>query len=192
MKKEETPFLKSKVGLVVIGVVVIGIIFLAGSEYKAYQVRKAIKEVFNTESEKPAQNKNIIEKKVGEEFQLAMGTIKINSFEEKQMLNNEFGSPVVAKENTKFVIVNLNVTNTTSEKITFSANTIDLIDNQKRTFETFDDTIGNVDNYLEMRDLSPSIMENGVLVYELPNDATSYAFEIDKGGTNDRYMVKLK
>lgn len=192
MKKKEIPFLKSKVGLVVIGVVVIGIIFLAGSEYKAYQVRKAIKEVFNTESEKPAQNKNVIEKKVGEEFQLAMGTIKINSFEEKQMLNNEFSSPVVAKENTKFVIVNLNVTNTTSEKITFSANTIDLIDNQKRTFETFDDTIGNVDNYLEMRDLSPSIMENGVLVYELPNDATSYAFEIDKDGTNDRYVVKLK
>jgi hypothetical protein len=31
MKKEETPFLKSKVGLAVIGVVVIGIIFLAGS-----------------------------------------------------------------------------------------------------------------------------------------------------------------
>lgn len=189
----KTPFLKSKVGLVVIGVVAIVIIFLAGSEYEAYQVRKAIRDVFNTETtSEPASSKNIIQKSIGDEFQLAMGTIKINSVEEKQMLSNGYGSPVVAKENTKFIVVNLDITNTTNDKITFSSSNIYLVDNKDRTYEPYNDTIGYVDNYLEMRDLAPSIKENGVLVFELPNDATTYAFQIDKNGTNDRYMVKLK
>lgn len=192
LKKEQVPFLKTKAGLTVIGVIVVAVIFIAGSEYRAYRVRQSISAVFDTANEEPAANKNVIESKIGEPFQLAMGTIKINSSEEKQSLASTYGSAVVAKANTKFVVVNLDVTNTTTDKITFSASTIDLRDNQGRTFETYDDTIGNVDNYLEMRDLSPSITENGVLVFELPSDATSYAFEIDKAGTGDRYMVKLK
>lgn len=195
MQKGKTPFLKSKIGLAVIGVVVIAIIFLAGSEYKAYQVRKALKDAFsgfNTAEETKTQNTKIVEKKIGEEFQLAMGKIKVNSVEEKQIISSQYGSPAVAKKDTKFVVVNLDVTNTTSEKITFYANTVKLVDNQERSFETYSDTIGNVDNYLEMRDLSPSIKENGVLVYELPNDATNYALEIDKAGTDERYRVVLK
>lgn len=192
MENKKTPFFKSKVGLVVIGVIVIGIIFVAGSEYRAYKVRKAISEVFDTPTPESSADKTIINKKISEEFQLALGTIRINSSEEKSVLSGSFGEPVSAKENTKFVIVNLDVTNTTSNKITFSDSTCMIIDNQNRTFEPYEDTIGNVDNYLNMRDLSPSITENGVLVFELPNDATSYAFAIDKNGTKERYMVKVK
>lgn len=190
---EKTPFFKTKLGIALLIVLGIVLVFVIGSEYRAYKVKKAINEVFNTENTpEPAKNKNIVEKKIGEEFQLTMGKMKINSVEEKSVLSGSFGSPVAAKEGTKFVILDLDVTNTTNDKITFVPSTIDLVDNKERTFETYEDTIGNVDNYLEMRDLSPSIKENGVLVYELPDDATSYALEIDKGGTSDRYMVKLK
>lgn len=189
----KTPFFKTKIGLALIIVVGIVLIFFIGSEYRAYKVRKAIDEVFNTNTTaEPASSKNIIQKNIGDEFQLAMGTIKINSVEEKSILSGGFGSPVSAKEGTKFVVVDLDITNTTSDKITFSSSNMYLVDNKDRNFETYDDTIGNVDNYLEMRDLAPSIKENGLLVFELPNDATTYAFQIDKNGTNDRYMVKLK
>jgi hypothetical protein len=66
------------------------------------------------------------------------------------------------------------------------------MDSQERFYQPYDDTIGNINNYLDVRDLPPSIAENGVIVYEIPNDATSYAFAVDKAGTNDRYLVKLK
>lgn len=189
----KTPFFKTKIGLAVIIIVGIVLIFFIGSEYRAYKVRKAIDKVFNTDTtSEPASSKNIIQKNIGDEFQLAMGTIKINSVEEKSILSGGFSSPVSAKEGTKFVVVDLDITNTTSDKITFSSSNMYLVDNKDRNFETYDDTIGNVDNYLEMRDLAPSIKENGLLVFELPNDATTYAFQIDKNGTNDRFMVKLK
>ncbi len=190
---EKTPFLKTKAGMIIAVVIGIVIVFFIGSEYRAYKVRKAIDEVFNTEKTvEPASSKNIIQKNVGDEFQLAMGTIKINGSEEKTILSGDFGTPISAKEGTKFVIVDLDVTNTTNEKITFYPSNIYLVDNQDRTYETYENTIGSVDNYLDVRDLSPSIKENGVLVFELPDDATSYAFQIDKNGTNDRYLVKLK
>jgi len=50
----------------------------------------------------------------------------------------------------------------------------------------------NIDNYLDMRELSPSIAESGVLVYEIPNDSNSYGLLIDKDGSNERYRVGLK
>lgn len=137
------------------------------------------------------QNKNIIEKKVGEEFELATVKIKVNTVEEKQVISSRYSSPVTAKENTKFVIVNMDVTNITKD--TFLSATGDrIVDSQERTYTTYSNTIGNIENYLDVRELSPSITENGVEVWELPNDATSYALVFDKGGTNDRYMVKLK
>ena len=193
MEIKKKPFFKSPVGLVIIGIVVIGIIFVAGDEYRAYKVRKALREVFDTPTPESSKDKTILNKNIGDVFQLAMGTVKINSSEEKNVLSGgSFGDPVSAKENTKFVVVNLDITNTTGEKIMFSDRTSMLIDDQNRIFEPYDDTIGNVDNYLDVRDLSPSITENGVIVFEIPNDATSYAFAIDKNGTKERYMVKLK
>lgn len=187
---EKTPFLKTKTGLVVAIVVGVMIIFLVGSEYRAYQVRKAIRDVFSTDVT-PTKNTNIIEKKIGEEFELSTVKIKIKSIDERQVISNQYSSPVVAKENTKFVVVNMDVTNITKD--TFSSPSGDIIlDSQERSYKEYPDTIGNIDNYLDMRDLSPSITENGVEVWELPNDATSYAIVFDKTGTNDRYMVKLK
>jgi len=187
----KTPFLKTKTGLVVAIVVGLILIFFIGSEYRAYQVRKAFSDVFNTDVTATKKNTNIIEKRVGEEFELATIKVKVNGAEDKSVLSSQYGSPAVAKENSKFVVVNLDVTNITKDTFTFGVE-VNLTDTQERTYETYSDTIGNIDNYLDVRDLSPSITENGVLVFELPNDATSYAFAIDKAGTNDRYMVKLK
>lgn len=186
----KTPFLKTKGGMAIVIIVGLFIVFFIGSEYRAYQVRKAIKDVFNNESGEPAKNKKIIEKKVGEEFELATIKVKVNGVEEKQVISSQYGSPAIAKENAKFVVLNLDITNITKDTFML-LDDIPLIDSQERIYGNYT-AIGAIDNYLDVRELSPSITENGVMVYELPNDATSYALAIDKGGTNERYMVKLK
>lgn len=189
MKK--TPFFKTKAGLAIVIIIGLGVVFLIGSEYRAYQVRKAFSEAF---SDKPIKNVNskIIEKKIGEDFDLATIKVKVNGLEEKNTITSEFGTPAIAKENTKFVVLNLDITNITPDKFSFYTEGINLVDNKGRTFGTYDDAIGSIDNYLNVRDLSPSITEKGVLVYELPNDATNYSLQIDKGGTSERYKVVLK
>jgi hypothetical protein len=67
-----------------------------------------------------------------------------------------------------------------------------LIDDKDRLFDPYSNTIGNVKNYLDTRSLAPGIVENGVFVYEIPQDSASYSFLIGKGGTSEVYRIKLK
>jgi len=45
---------------------------------------------------------------------------------------------------------------------------------------------------LNVKDLSPSITETGVIVYEIPSDSTSYSILSNKVGTKELYKVVLK
>ncbi len=177
----------------------IGIGFIGGMEYKAYQVRTAISSALDGSSKTEEQSivkeaeeskAQIIEKKVGEEVVLATLSFKINKVEEKQTLTGGYDAPKVAKEGTKFVLITLNITNTTDTKFTFFPDDGSrLVDNKDREFTTYSDTIGGVANYLNVRDLQPSVPENGVIVYEVPNDSESYSFMIGKAGTNETYKI---
>lgn len=197
MQKGKTPFLKSKVGLGVIGVVAIAVIFLAGffvgDAYRVNKIKSALNGLGSGSSNTElAKEKKIVEKKLGEEIDITKMKITVNKSEEKNSISSTYGAKS-AKEGTKFVVVGMNVTNTTDGKFNFSPNdTLQLVDSQNRKYETYEDTIMNIDNYLDVRDLSPSIAESGVLVYEIPNDSNSYGILIDKDGANERYRVGLK
>ncbi len=134
----------------------------------------------------------VIDKNIGDEVELATIKFKINSAEEKQVLNGSFGSSKTASDGAKFVVLDLTVTNITKEGFDFDSNGIQVTDEQGRKFDPWDDTIGNIDNYLEMRELQPSILETGMVVYELPADANSYSLSIGKRGTDEVYKIKLK
>jgi hypothetical protein len=202
-------FVKTTKELVIISIIIsLAIGFFAGMEYKAYQIRSAFQKATKTFQEELAktptlgevlkkeelegQKMNIIEKRVGDEVELATIKFKVNSIEEKQTLTTKYGSPTVAKENAKFVVINMDVTNITDKPFDFYVGDISVIDNKDREFLPYERTIGSVDNYLNMRRLSPGIKENGVLVYELPKDATSYSLVIGKAGTNEIYKVLLE
>jgi len=200
---------------IVVVCLVIG--FFVGREYKAYQVRGVLQEpaegmtdVLNkpdqqviptsekqdkqAEDEEATQDEYVfIEKNIKDEIELATIRFKVNSIEERQTLSGGFGTPAIAKENAKFVVVNLSITNTTDTDFTFlPSDGFRLVDNKERQFTTYRDTIGNVENYLNVRKLAPSIAESGVLVYEMPKDAISYSLLVAKGGTNEIYKVNLK
>jgi hypothetical protein len=84
------------------------------------------------------------------------------------------------------------VTNLTNINFTLPSDAFYLLDNQGRAFKPYENTIGNIDNYLAQADLAPSIPKQGVFVYEIPTTATSYSLVAAKTGSNDLYRVKLK
>lgn len=188
----------------VLGLVIFGLGFFAGMEYKAYQIKSVFKDAFggitenNTSSQsdtvmEEAKKENLItiDKKIGEEVSLATMNVLVNKVDEKQTISSSYSSPKVATEGTKFVVVNMDVTNTTDSEFSLSPDFL-LVDNQDREFSTYSDSIGNIDKYLNYRDLSPSIKETGVLVYQIPSDSTSYSMVIAKAGTKELYKIALK
>jgi hypothetical protein len=56
-------------------------------------------------------------------------------------------------------------------------------------FETYEDTIGSVDNYLSVIELSLGRAEDGVLVFEIPQESDSHSFAVGKGRTNEIDIV---
>ena len=195
--------MKLKLLIPIGGVVIFAIGFFAGMEYKAYQVRSAISEAFididsdrststsiTTQAPTKEPEPIIISRAIGDEVELATIKLKVNSVEERQNISSSYGSPIVAKEGAKFIIVNIDVINTTDKEFYFSPDFV-LMDKQNRKFSYFSEMIGNIDNYL-IRDISPSIRESGNVVYEVPTDADSYSLMISKAGTNEVYQIVLK
>jgi hypothetical protein len=205
----------SKAILKTLGIIVVCSVvgFFAGMEHKAYQVRSVLQEatnVFNEPSQQtiptPEKQKEqaeggqeaqdeyvFIEKSIKDKIELATIRFKVNSVKESQTLSGGFGTPAIAKENAKFVIIDLSITNITDANFTFFPDDrFRLVDDKGRQFTTYGDTIGSVENYLNVRELAPSITESGVLVYEIPKDVMSYSLLVGKGGTNEIYKVFLK
>ena len=137
-------------------------------------------------------NQTIIDKNIGDEIELATMKFKINSADEKPSVKSSYGSTKSASEGSKFIVINLTVTNNTKEGFDFDSDGIRLTDDQDRKFDPWDDTIGSIDNYLEMRELQPSIPQAGFMIYEVPIDANSYRMNIGKRGTNEVYSISLK
>jgi len=173
--------------------------FVLGMEYKSYQIASAISDaftldenvdsttgLFDTEPEEPL---TIITKSLGEDVELATITVKVNSVDERQTLNARYGSPAVASENAKFLVISMDVTNTTDSEFYFSPDFV-LKDEKGRKFSYYDDTIGSIDDYLN-GDLSPSIKKTGRLVYEVPSDATEFSLIAQKAGTNEVYEISI-
>ncbi|WP_287704902.1 DUF4352 domain-containing protein [Dehalobacter sp.] len=137
------------------------------------------------------ENLTIIPKAVGDEIILSTIKLRVNHVEEKQTITSKYSSPKTAKEGAKFVIVNVDVTNTSNKAFPFPPDLI-VVDNQNREFKTYANSTNTIDNYLDYRELSPGITENGNWVYELPSDAESYKLYVKKSRTKELYEILLK
>ncbi|MGI1659725.1 MAG: hypothetical protein ACRKFN_12150 [Desulfitobacterium sp.] len=77
------------------------------------------------------ENKTIITKAAGDEIQLATIRIKVNNAKEQNELSAQYSSPTVAKEGAKFLVVNLDITNTTNKSFVFEPQLL-LVDDKGR------------------------------------------------------------
>jgi hypothetical protein len=183
--------------MIVSSIAVCGIFFFAGMEYKSYQIRSTLQNAFNpVVTEKPVSEElketktPPIIKNIGDELTLATIKLKVNKLEEKQILSPQYGSPKIAKEGAKFVIMNFDVINITEKEFSLPAEFL-LVDNKNREFKPIN-SIGSIENYMDYRNLTPSLKETGNFVYEVPVDSINYDLILAKGGTNEIYQIKLK
>lgn len=197
--------MKKKIIYAIATLLIFAVGFVAGSKYRAYQVRSALSEAFSdfgsdTSTKESsdlkvklaAKNADevVIQKIVGDEVILATVNLKVLSVNERQSISASYGSPKVAQEDAKFVVLNMDITNTTDTVFYFSPDFI-LIDSKDRKYNFYSGMIGNITDYL-MGDLAPSIRKNGNVVYEIPTDSDSYSLMIAKAGTNEVYKIVLK
>ena len=132
-------------------------------------------------------------KKIGEDIVMQNFTVKVNSFRETTILSAKYSTPKQARQGAKFVIIDINVTNTTTTPFTISLDdNLRLIDKQEREFKIYNNLIGSIDNYFSYRELAPSLYENGVIVYEIPTDAEQYILTVFEQNMSKAYVVKLK
>lgn len=116
-------------------------------------------------------------------------TLKVNSVTPTQELSTAHTSPIAADSGTKFIVVNMTVNNTTQNPFIFQS--FVLTDQQGRTFSSYDKTFANVDNYLTLQQLEPSIPVTGNDVYQVPSDATSFKLGGEVGNTGTFKYVQF-
>lgn len=199
--------MKKTIPYVVIAVICLVAGFGAGFEYQAYRIRSAFQQAFTTSTANnnsinatptPAtmmqaaknQGMKTINEKIGDEATLDTGKILVNSVNETQTLSSTYGNPAVAAQGTKFVVINLTLTNITNSQYTFSPDdAFALVDNKGREYRVFSN---NLDTDLTYKGLSPSVPVTGTLVYQIPSDATGYNLVTSKASTKELYKIVLK
>jgi hypothetical protein len=198
--------MKKTISYVVIAVICLVVGFGAGFEYQAYRIRSAFQQAFtkptanNTTNNTPtpatamqaAKNEGMknINKKIGDEVTLDTGKVIVNSVNETQTLSSSFSNPAVAAQGTKFVVINLTLTNITNSQFTFSPDdAFTLVDNKSREYHVFSNQL---DTDLTYKGLSPSVPVTGTLVYQIPSAATGYSLVTSKASTKELYKIVLK
>lgn len=134
---------------------------------------------------------NIIQKTVGDEIILKTIKLKVNYVEEIPTITSTNNTSQNASDGMKFIVINADVTNTTSEAFTFPPNLV-VVDNDGREYNSYLNTPNVIDDYLDYRQLPPGIKQTGSWIYELPTDSASYSLYVRKSGTNDLYAILLK
>lgn len=183
--------------------------FFIGQEYTKYTIRQSIDDAIsdigeslgspetNTEEEnqgmkKEVEKMNNVGVEIGETAELATLKYVVNSAEEKDMIKSSYGQPHLATEGTKFVVIDLTATNIKSETFEFDDDTFRIEDSNGNYYESYGDTIGNIDDYLAWKELSPNIPVSGYVVFQLPSSSESYDLIAKKANSNDLFRVKLK
>jgi hypothetical protein len=136
--------------------------------------------------------KKIIEKNIGEKVELSTISVLVNSVIEEQDITEVFEMTITAGPNKKFVIVEMSVKNITKSKLLFSHKGFVLLDDKGRQFRAHENPTGNIAKYLHRLTIPPDITYGGIIVYEIPKDATSYSLVVVKGGTMEVFKIRLK
>lgn len=132
-----------------------------------------------------------ITKQIGDEIALETFDLKIRGAEEDKLISSYYGSTAYATDGFKFVLVVLELKNTTDKEFEYIPD-LKLEDKSGREFYPYPNTIGNINNHIEKRKLSPGISEIGYLIYEIYEDCESYSIIASNEEKNERYEVNIK
>jgi hypothetical protein len=138
-----------------------------------------------------SRDEKVIQRNIGDEIALAKLKFTVDGVTERQSFVKR-NQTTSAKSGAKFIVVSISAINITNNGYDLPAEIFTLIDTKDRNFKSYGDVYSSVDNYLNQRTMAPGVMEQGVVVFEVPVDATSYSLYTAKAGTNEVYKVILE
>lgn len=130
-------------------------------------------------------NAQIVE--VGTDMVFSTIRARVNSVRTANTISDSsiYSQPEVAGEGAVFVIINMTQTNITSTPFLYSD--FILIDDTGKNYSPYN-AIGSIDNYMDVRELSPDIPESGNAVYRVPTSVQKlYIGGRIKGKSTDIY-----
>jgi len=128
--------------------------------------------------------------KIGEIVKFQSLSLLVNSVKTSDTISSSYGSPAFADKGTKFIIVNMTLVNITDTPFTFSDSFV-LLDQKDRLYNGYSGTIGNIDDYITMSTLSPSVPKTGNDVYQVPLDSTTLRLGGEVGNTGEKKFVQF-
>lgn len=139
------------------------------------------------------EDEETVEITMDDEFQLETINLKVNKIDKtKELVQTIDNSKTPAKKGSSFIILDVDVKNITKEPLDLSSGGMILKDGEDRLFDEYEDSIWDVDNHIDMRKIGPGITENGLLVYEVPEDAENFSLLMRSGLDEALYEMKLK
>lgn len=131
-------------------------------------------------------------KKVGDSIDLQRILLKVNGVKEDTNFFDVLGNKEYqAKKGTKFVFVNISITNKETASFYIPFDAFILIDNLKREYGTYHSTyVYKLTDSIE-EELQPGIEQTGVIVFELPVSSESYALLTSDINGKAGYLITL-
>lgn len=134
---------------------------------------------------------DIVNFNMDETMELATIDVKVNSIEEIERIKGNL-KEIEPLEGAKFIILDVDIKNTGKESIDIWGDDFQIIDSEERIYDTYEDTIGSVDNYMEGRTIGAGLSENGVFLYEVPKDADGFRLMLTHADTDEVFLMELK
>jgi len=129
------------------------------------------------------------EKKVGDEVELDSIKFTVANVRELKKLTGSSGFKYIARNNEKFIVVDIEVTNNTNSKLISFSDVFQVIYNNMRKHDTYKG--GVIKDNLRMCELGPNTTEKYSLTYEIPERTVDYSLAAMKKDTNEIYRVIL-
>lgn len=137
-------------------------------------------------------DREVVEFSMDQTMELSTLKVKVNKLEELDKLTNSLGEETLPVEGAKFILLDLDVENKTKESMQLWPLGFDLLDEKERIYESYDNSIGSVENYMDGRTIGAGLKENGIFVYEVPEDAKNFKLMMGHADTNEVYLMNLE
>ena len=112
--------------------------------------------------------------KIGEEIQLNNFKMRVNSVESKNTITSQ-GQVYSAAEGTKYLVINMTLTNTTKEPIYLFGDFGKLIimDDSETTYKPTSEVVSFTPDSVALLNLNPGVPDTGILTFRLPASVVS-------------------
>lgn len=156
-------------------------------------------EVFNSFDSSSSNNTNQVSKPnelvwndvpMGNRVRLASLEMKVVDCSMVDKLTAEGVNDYDAGKGSKFLVVEFEVKNVTRDPIDYNHELI-LRDNNGNIYPVFEMGSCYFEESLRYITLSPSVPVVGYIVYNVPEDCTSFYYEVSKAGTNEAYRLLI-